>query len=129
MAKNSINNFKFKNCLFGSTSVVKNSYKEKYVYSVYRITFNSAGSWRFDNGTAINFIVFGADNSSSSHADNLKNSFLMLHEGPTFVINGIFGSPKKKCSINFSRANTKLYLSLHYNVDNSYLFVNGKYLN
>ena len=33
---------------------------------------------------------------------------------------------KKKLSINFSKANTKLCLSLHYNGDNSYLFVNEK---
>ena len=41
--KNPTNNFKFKNCLFGATSVVKNSDKEKYMYSGYRITFDSAG--------------------------------------------------------------------------------------
>ena len=29
-------------------------------------------------------------------------------------------------SINFSKAKTKFCLSLHYNADNSYLFVNGK---
>ena len=33
---------------------------------------------------------------------------------------------KKKCSINFSKANTKFCLSLHYTAGNSYLFVNGK---
>ena len=46
-------------------------------------------------------------------------------------INGSFGSAEKKFSINFSKANTKVCLSLHYNADNSYLFFNGKgkYLN
>ena len=34
-------------------------------------------------------IIFGVDNSSSSHADNLK------HEGDTFGINGSFGAPEK----------------------------------
>ena len=29
-------------------------------------------------------------------------------------------------SITFTKANTRLCLSLHYNADNSYLFVNGK---
>ena len=33
---------------------------------------------------------------------------------------------KKTFSINFIKANTKFCLSLHYNADNSYLFVNGK---
>ena len=47
--KNPTNNFKFKNCLFGATNIVKNSDKEKYVYSGYGITFDSGGSWSFDN--------------------------------------------------------------------------------
>ena len=33
---------------------------------------------------------------------------------------------KKNFNINFTNANRKFSLSLHYNVDNSYLFVNGK---
>ena len=65
-------------------------------------------------------------NSSSSHADDIKNNFLILGERDTFGINGSFGAPEKKFSINFSDANTKFCLSLHYNGDNSYLFVNGK---
>ena len=50
----------------------------------------------------------------------------MLGEGPTYGINGSFGSPEKKFSINFAEANTKSCLSFSYNADNSYLFVNGK---
>ena len=47
-------------------------------------------------------------------------------EGPTYGINGSFGSPEKNFSITFAKQNTKFYLSLQYNVDNSDLFVNGK---
>ena len=101
--RNPTNNFKFENCLFGETSVVKSSGKEKYVYSGYGITFDSAGSWSFDNDSARNVIIFGVDNNSSSHAENRKNKFLVLGEGPTLGINGSFGSPKKKFSINFSK--------------------------
>ena len=43
----------------------------------------------------------------------------MLREGPTYVINGSFGSPEKNL---FSTANSKFCLNLHYNTDNSYLF-------
>ena len=53
----------------------------------------------------------------------------MLGEGPTYGINGSFGSPKKNkknFSINFSKANAKLCLGWHYNANNIYLFVNGK---
>ena len=38
----------------------------------------------------------------------------MLGESPTFGINERFGSPEKKISIDFSKANTKFCLSLHY---------------
>ena len=43
----------------------------------------------------------------------------------TFGINGSFSAPEKKFSIYFNKANTKFCLSLHYNSDKSYLFVNG----
>ena len=52
--RNSTNHFKFKNYLLGATSVVKNSDKERYVYSGYRITFDSGGSLGFDNDIARN---------------------------------------------------------------------------
>ena len=129
-SRNPTNNFKFKNCLFGTTSVVKNSDEKKYVYSCYGITFDRAGSWSFDNEFARNAIIFGVDNSSLYHADNRKNTCLVLGEGPTFRINGRFGSPEKRFSINFTKANKKVCLSLHYNADNSYKQitdnVNGK---
>ena len=90
------------------------------------MAFDSAVSLNCDNDFAKDFVIFGVGNSSSSHTDNRKNSFLVLDEGSTYGINGNFGSPEKKLSINFSKARTKPYLSLHYNHDNSYLFVNGK---
>ena len=80
----------------------------------------------FDNDYARNVIVFGFNNTSSSHADNRKNNFLILGEGPTFGIDGSFGSPEKNFSINFTKANTKFGLSLHYNVDNSCLLMEKK---
>ena len=116
----------FKNCLFGATNIVENSDKEKYVYSGYRITFDSASSWSFGNDIGGNVIIFGVDNSSSSHSDNRKNNFLIFGEDPTFGINGSFGLPEKMFSINFAKPNTKFFLSFHYKADNSYLFVNGK---
>ena len=120
--KNPLNNFKFKNCLFVATNTIKSNDKERWVYSGYGIAFDGVGSWNFGNDFAGNFVIFGVDNSSSSHDDNRKNNFLVLGEGPTYGINGTSGSPEKKFSINFSRANTKFCLSLHYNGNNSYLF-------
>ena len=76
--RNSTNNFKFKNWLFGATKIVKNCDKEKYVYSGYGMTFNNAV---FDNVFASNVKIFGVDDSSFSHSDNHKNNFLILSEG------------------------------------------------
>ena len=94
------------------------------MYSGCGMRFGGAASWSFDNDTARNVLIFGVDNRSSSYVENRKNNFLVLGEGPTFRINGSFGSPEKNVSINFSKANTKLCLSLHYNADNIYLFAN-----
>ena len=77
----------------------------------------------FDNESARNFLIFGVDNSSQSNAGNRKNNFLELSDGPTFGIDGSFDSAEKKFSINFSKANTKFCLNLHYK---SSLFNNGK---
>ena len=85
--RNPTNNFKFKNCLFGATNIVKNSDKEKYVYSGYGITLNSGGSLSFENDTARNITIFGVNSSSSSHVDNHKNNFLVLGLAPTYEIN------------------------------------------
>ena len=76
--------------------------------------------------TLLEMFNFWFDNSSSSHSGNRKNNFLILGEGPTYGINGGFGSPEKKISISFTKANTTFCLSLHYNGGNTYLSVNGK---
>ena len=83
------------------------------MYSGYRITFDSAGSWDFDNDIARNVIIFDVNNSSSSHADNDNNNVLVLGERPTFGINGRVGSPERNFNISFSKAGTKFCLSLH----------------
>ena len=69
--KISLRTFTIKNCLFGTTSIVKNSDKEKYVYSDYRIAFDGKDWCSFENDYARKFIIFGVDNISSSHANNL----------------------------------------------------------
>ena len=101
------NNFKFKNCLFGATNIVKNSDIEKCVYGEYGITFNSATFWSFDNDTTINVIRFGVDYSSSSHSEYSKNNFLILSKGRTFGINGSFGDKSEFFS---SRPNKMSFL-------------------
>ena len=71
MAKNPLDNFTSKKCLFGATFIVKNSDKAKSAYSGYGIAFDGKGSWSFGNDFA-RIVIFGVDNTSSSHSDNHK---------------------------------------------------------
>ena len=75
-----LRNFVIKPCLFGATSIVKNSDKEKWVYSAYGIAFDGKVEWSFVNDYARNVTIFGVESSPSSHADNLKNNILVLGE-------------------------------------------------
>ena len=77
------------------------------MHSSYGIAFDGKDLWSFGNSYARNVVNFGVNTSSSSRIGNLKNKFLILGEEFTFPINGSFGSPEKKFSINFSEANTK----------------------
>ena len=56
----------------------------------------------------------------------LKKDFLVVGEGDTFVINGSFGAPEKNLILTLVKQRKKYCLSLHYNSDKTYLFVNGK---
>ena len=64
--------------------------------------------------------------SSSVHANNKTKNIQVL--GKDFVqgLDNITIYAEKLYSINFTKTNTIFCLSLHYNVANSYLFVNGK---
>ena len=62
--KNWLRDFTLKNSLFQVISVVENNYKEKYVYSGYRIAFDGKGSRSFNDDSTRNAIIFWIDNSS-----------------------------------------------------------------
>ena len=61
--------------------------------------------------------------SSSVHIDSKKKNILILGKGPTQDDTTL--KVVGQYSINFSRSNRKLCLSLHYNGSNSFLFVNA----
>ena len=60
---------------------------KKWVYSGYGVICDSADLWDFDNDFSRNVVIFGDDNSSSSHTDNRNNNILVLGKGPTCGIN------------------------------------------
>ena len=114
------------NCLSGAVNK-KNTDIEKYKYFGYGIGFDSRGSFTCPSGGySRNVIIFGADLSSSTHANNETRRILVLGKGS---IQGIYGTTiyaEKMYSTNFTVDNKTFSLSLHCNGDNSRLFVNGK---
>ena len=59
--------------MFGGVSLTKNPDIDKYKYSGYDIGFDRDGEFSFATSEfGRNYIIFGADLSSSSHANNKK---------------------------------------------------------
>ena len=66
------------NCLFGTISLTKNADIDQYKYFGYGIGFDRGGEFSFGNGLGKNCIIFGADLSSSSHANNKKKIIFLF---------------------------------------------------
>ena len=81
--------------LFGTVKLTRKADKSKFTYNGRGIEFDGRGYWSSDNDTARNVVIFGVDNSSSSHIDNPKNNFLALGEEPTRGINGSVGTAEQ----------------------------------
>ena len=107
--------------------ITKNIDTSKYKYKGYGICFDKGGMFskgNINNGRSV--IIFGVDESSLVHANNKANNIYVM--GDIFVqgINDTTLYAEKVYSRNFTQPSTKFVLSLHYNGDDSYLFVNGK---
>ena len=117
-----------KNSLFGAVTLTKNALIDKYSYSGYRIVFDRKSSFSFPGSRfGQNVLIFGADMSSSAHIDNNKKDILVLAKGPTQRLEHTL-TAEKIYSISFVVTKKKLFLSLHYNGADSYLYINGKKL-
>ena len=73
-----------------------------------------------------NVLIFGADMSFSVYATNRANHIYLMGTGLTQGINDTMIYAEKNFYRNFTDFGKKFVLSLHYNGDNSYLFVNGR---
>ena len=69
---------KLENCLLGAVSLSKKADIDKCKYSGYGIGSDRGCKFSFGNRLGRNCIIFGADLSSSSHANNKKIIFLSL---------------------------------------------------
>ena len=119
--------FTIQNALFGAMEITKNADTSKYAYKGYGICFDEGVTFSKGNiNNGRNVLISGVDESSLVHANNKANNIYVM--GDLFVqgINDTTMYAEKVYSQNFSQASKKFVLSLHYNGDDSYLFVNGK---
>ena len=115
--------FTVQNGLFGAVKITKNVNTS---HEGYGICFDGESSFSFGNRIdAKNVIIFGVNNSNNSHSTNKTRNIYVL--GRDFV-QGIHNTTiyaEKIYKTNFTEQSKKFVLSLHYNGDNSYAFVNG----
>ena len=73
-----------------------------------------------------NVLIFVVDMSFSIHRTNRANHIYIMGNGPTQGIHDTTIYAEKKYFRNFTEPNVKFVLSLHYNGNDGYLFVNGR---
>ena len=118
--------FAVQNAIFGAVKITKDVNTSHYKYSGYGLCFDGNSSFSFGNSLgAQNTIIVGCDMCLSSHANNRVNKIYVLVKYFIQGINGTTIYAEKKYKADFTQQNKKFMLSLHYNGDNSYLFVNG----
>ena len=128
------NKFTIQNALFGAIKITKNANTSKYKYKGYGICFDESEEFthvrkedNFNHTTsARNVIIFGADMSFSKQANNKANNIYVMGKDYIKKINDTTIYAEKMFYRNFTDPGHKFLLSLHYNGENSYLFVNGK---
>ena len=121
------NTFTVQNALFGSIQITKDADTSKYKYKGYGICFDEGGMFSIGNiNNGRNVLIFGVHESSLVHVNNKVNNIFIIGDGFVQGINDMTLYAEKIYSQNFTQANKKLVLSLHYNDNDSYLFINGK---
>ena len=119
--------FSLQNALFGAMQITKNADTSKYKYKGYVICFDGDGLFSIGNiNNGRNAVIFGVHEESVIHSNNKANSKFIMGDGFIQGINDTTLYAEKMYSQNFTQQSKKFVLSLHYNGDDSYLFVNGK---
>ena len=126
--------YTIQNALFGAMKITKNTDYSKNNYTGYGLCFDEGNAFghtiregNFRHTTnARNVFIFGADMSSSVHATNRAKHIYVMGKGFVPGINDTTIYAEKNFYRYFTDLGKKFVLSLHYNGDNSYLFVNGR---
>ena len=116
------------NALFGGVKITKNATDtSKHKYEGYGICFDEDGMFSMGNiNNGRNVLIFGVHEKSVIHSNNKANNTFIMGDGFVQGINDTTLYAEKIYCQNFTAVNKKFVLSLHYNGDNSHLFVNGK---
>ena len=118
--------FAVQNALLGAMEITKNADTSKYNYKGYGICFDEGGTFSMGNiNNGRNVLIVGVDESSVVHLNNKANNIYVMGDGIMQGINTTTLHAEKIYSQNFTQSSKKFVLSLHYNGDDSYLFVNG----
>ena len=126
--------FTIQNALFGAMQITKNADTSKYNYKGYGICFDERSQFghtvtegAFAHTTnARNVLIFGVDMSFSVPATNRANNIYVMGDGLTQGIHDTTLYVEKNFYRNFTDPGKNFVLSLHYNGNISYLFVNGR---
>ena len=126
--------FTIQNALFRTMQNTKNADSSKHDYKEFGICFDERSEFGhtiseggFAHTTdARNVLIFGADMSFSVHKTNRENHIYIMGTGFTQGIHDTTIYAEKNFYRNFTDPGKKFVLSLHYNGDDSYLFVNGR---
>ena len=126
--------FTIQNALFGAMQITKSADTSKYNYKGYGICFDETEQFthvrkegNFNHTTlARNVIIFGVDMSFSKHANNKANNIYVMGKDYVQKINNTTIYAEKMNYRNFTDPGKKFVLSLHYNGNDNYLFVNGR---
>ena len=127
--------FTIQDALFGAMQITKNATdNSKNNYKGYGICFDEGSQFghtmtegnrtHITNGRKV--LIFGAEMSFSIHRTNRANLIYVMGDGLTQGIHDTTLYVEKKYFRNIIEPNVKFVLSLHYNGDDSYLFVNGR---
>ena len=116
------------NALFGGVKITKDiTDTSKHKYEGYGICFDEGGMFSMGNiNNGRNLLIFGVHENSFIHSNNKANNIFIMADGFVQGINDTTLYAEKIYSQNFTAVNKKFVLSLHYNGDDPYLFVNGK---
>ena len=127
--------FTIQNALFGAMQITKNATdNSKNNYKGYDICFDERSQFshtitedgRTHTTNGRNVLIFGVDMSFSAHATNRANHIYLMGDGLRQGINDTTLCVEKNYWRNFTDHGKKFMISLHYNGDESYFFVNGR---